>query len=537
VSAFLETAVFYQVYPQSFCDSNGDGVGDLPGLISKLDYIRSLGCNAIWLNPIFSSPFGDAGYDITDFCSVAPRYGTNDDLRRLLAEAHRRGMRVCLDLVAGHTSVEHPWFRDSALAERNRHSDWYVWMPPDERNDSAVPCPGDGSRKDKYLPNYYPFQPALNYGYAHPDPNKPWQRPVTDPACRAVREELRRIMEFWLERGVDGFRVDMASSLIRGDPDGEGIRALWRDYRSWFSEHYPEAVLISEWSHPAKAIPAGFDIDFMIHFGESAYIELVSPNAKIDGGTRIPSAFFERAGQGDIRAFLDSYLRNYEPTKAIGHIALPTANHDFPRPRWGRSEAEVRVLFAMLLTMPGVPFIYYGDEIGMRYVAGTPDREGGEVRCGSRTPMQWTGGRNAGFSTAAPDKLYLPIDPEENRPDVESQEKDPASLLNFTRALLELRREHPALANGSDFKPLYAESKTYPFVYLRTDGREKILVAVNPSDREYAIALAAMEGARVLLAQGAAGDDGRLVMKPVSFGIFAAAQGAEMAEACGAAGK
>jgi maltose alpha-D-glucosyltransferase/alpha-amylase len=377
--AWLQSAVFYQVYPQSFCDSDNDGTGDLIGLTSKLDYIQSIGCNAIWLNPIFESPFGDAGYDVADFRRVASRYGTNEDVRNLCQEAHKRGMKICLDLVAGHTSIQHPWFRRAMMKERNRFSDWYIWMPASEGAPNSFSVPGEAGvelRSEKYLANFFSFQPALNYGYFQPDPSKLWQLSILDPVCREVQGNLRAIMKFWLDLGVDGFRVDMASSLIRNDPYGEGIRWLWRGYKRWLNTNYPEAILISEWGSPAKSIPAGFDVDFLLHFGDPAYIDLVGPRNPPDGDSRNPDAFFERSGKGDITRFLDSYLANYGPTRTLGYISLPSGNHDFPRVTWGRTEDEVRVLFAMLFTMPGVPFLYYGDEIGMRFLPNTPEKEG-----------------------------------------------------------------------------------------------------------------------------------------------------------------
>lgn len=530
--AWLQDAVFYQIYPQSFYDSNGDGIGDLPGLIKKLDYIHSLGCNALWLNPIFVSPFGDAGYDVADFFKVAPRYGSNEDLVRLCREAHARKMHVCLDLVAGHSSIDHPWFQESAKAKSNKYSDWYLWVPPDEKVWNSHPAPvleGEKARSEHYVANFFPFQPALNYGYYKPDPAKKWQLPMDHPSCRAVQENLRQIMRFWLDLGVDGFRVDMASSLIRGDDTGEGIGALWQENRKWLDKNYPEAVLISEWSYPSRAIPAGFNIDFLIHFNEAAYKELVGPEyPPMEGGRRKKDVFFERAGKGDISKFVESYLANYKPTRKLGYISMPTANHDFPRPTWGRTQEEVRVMFAMLLTMPGVPFLYYGDEIGMKYLADSPNREGANgvdgrndgIRAGSRTPMQWTKGVNAGFSSADPSKLYLPVDAAADRPSVEAQEKDPNSMLNFTRSLLRLRRQHPALANGADFEVVYAEKEKYPFIYLRTDGDEKILVAVNPSNTECSVPLHNSDAAKPLIAQGTKIEDGILKMNGVSFGIF-----------------
>ncbi len=524
---WLQTAVFYQIYPQSYFDSNGDGIGDLPGITAKLDYILSVGCNAIWINPIYESPFGDAGYDVADFYMVASRYGTNEDFKNLCVEAHKRGMHVCLDLVAGHTSVLNPWFQQSALDWRNRYSNWYIWTPGAENVTGSQPYPGKDRRPERYLPNFFPFQPALNYGYARPDPKEPWQLPTTDPACIAVREELKRIMKFWLDLGADGFRVDLAASLIRNDPDHGAITALWRYYRAWLDLEYPDAVLISEWSDPAVAITAGFHIDSLLQFREP-YRILLGPESRLEGNARIPHAFFEREGGGDIKAFVDEYIRHYTKTKYLGYISIPTGNHDTPRPTWGRNEQDVRTIFAMLLTMPGVPFIYYGDEIGMKFLPEVPNKEGGTLgevqRCGSRTPMQWSKEKNAGFSTAPAEKLYLPIDPSELRPDVATEENDPASMLNFTRGLLKLRRDHPALANAADFQPLYVENNKYPFVYLRLAGTERIIVAINPAERACTVALGKvieLTQLRPLLVQGAAFQDGCLEMDPVSFGIFA----------------
>jgi maltose alpha-D-glucosyltransferase/alpha-amylase len=328
--------------------------------------------------------------------------------------------------------------------------------------------------------------------------------------------------------GADGFRVDLAASLIRNDPNHEGITALWGYYRSWLDREHPDAVLISEWSNPAIAVPAGFHIDFLLQMGEPAYALLLGPKSSVDGNGRIPPAFFEQAGHGNIEAFVENYLKHYRATKARGYISLPTSNHDMPRPIWGRDIAEVRTILAMLLTMPGVPCIYYGDEIGLRFLPNSPNKEGGLLdniqRCGSRTPMQWSDKKNAGFSTSREDQLYLPIDPSESRPDVATQEKDPASLLNFTRALLKLRREHPALGNAADFQPLYAKENQYPFVYLRTAKTERIIVAVNPAARDCTAQLGGtikFASVRPLLAHGAAFREDGLQMAPISFGIFA----------------
>ncbi|MEI6178806.1 MAG: alpha-amylase family glycosyl hydrolase [Verrucomicrobiota bacterium] len=486
--SWLAGAIFYEVYPQSFLDTNGDGIGDLPGVIAKLDYIRSIGCDAIWLNPCFESPFGDAGYDVSDYYKVAPRYGTNADLKRLFKEAHKRGMRVCLDLVAGHTSTEHPWFKESAKAQKNKLTNRYVWT--DSVWHPAGPglsmISGSSERDGNYVTNFFHFQPALNYGFAKPDPQKPWQLPVDHPDCLATREEMKRVMRYWLDAGADGFRVDMASSLVKGDADYSETMKLWADMRAVYDAEYPEAVLIAEWCDPVRAIPAGFHLDFLIHFNTPAYTSLFRSEPERDFFGMFPDmppSFFDRKGGGDIRVFLDHYLPQFRKTRKLGHISIPSGNHDIMRLAEGRTVEELKVAFAFLLTMPGVPYIYCGDEIGMRYVSGLLSKEGGYNRTGSRTPMQWSSGKNAGFSTAPPQKLYLPVDPARNRPTVEAQESDPASLLQLIRKLTDLRKKHPALGGEGDFKPLFAEPNKYPFIYKRTLGNATIVVALNPSDK------------------------------------------------------
>jgi glycosidase len=486
--AWLRTAAFYEIYPQSFQDSNGDGIGDIPGVIARLDYIRSLGCDAIWLNPCFESPFRDAGYDVSDFLRVASRYGTNADLERLFAEAHKRGIKVCLDLVAGHTSAAHPWFKSSARAERNEFTDRYIWTDSVWRSAPAglLQVNGYGERDGNYIANFFHFQPALNYGFAHPDPAQPWQLPVDHPACRANREEMKRIMRYWLDRGADGFRVDMAASLVKGDADFAATMALWHEIRAMYDAEYPEAVLIAEWSDPVRAILGGFHIDFLIHFNHPGYTTLFRAEPERDlfrFFEGLTGSFFDSSGRGDIRLFLDHYLPHLQATSEHGFISLPTGNHDIMRLAHERSTADLTVAFAFLLTMPGVPYIYAGDEIGQRYVKGLVSKEGGYNRTGSRTPMQWDDSPNAGFSTAAAAPLYLPLDPTPDRPTVAAQQDDPGSLLALVRRLLALRREIPALGNTGPFIPLFAETARYPFVYWRGYDDDGVIVAVNPADR------------------------------------------------------
>ena len=519
--AWLRTAVFYQIYPQSFADSNGDGIGDLPGLISKLPYLKSLGVTALWLNPIFESPFGDAGYDVADFRKVAARYGTNDDAIRLFQEAHKLGLKVVLDLVAGHTSDQHPWFQSAAADPNSPYRDYYVFTGNEPQKSMFGETMPRTPKGEHFVANFLPFQPALCYGYHQPDPSKPWQLTPEHPACLAVRAELRAIMKFWLDLGCDGFRVDMASSLIRGGEDSDALARLWQGFRAWFDRDYPEAVLVAEWSNPIQAITAGYHVDFMIHFGEPAYPHLIGSGNELRGKSRIPHVFFERSGEGDIRLFLDNYLKHYTATTGRGYISLPTGNHDFQRPRRGRDLAELRVLYAMLFTMPGVPFLYYGDEIGMRNIDGLPEKEGSMWRTGNRTPMQWENGApNLGFSTAPKKQLYLPVDPAKDAPTVSAQLADKTSLLHFTRALIALRKKHSALGNDGAFKPLYAEPGRYPFVYERSDATGRFAVVVNPGETVRSIDLPALQGAKLVLGEGVEFAGNRLVTAGVSFAIF-----------------
>jgi maltose alpha-D-glucosyltransferase/alpha-amylase len=483
---WLEKAVFYEIYPQSFLDTNGDGIGDLPGIIQKLDYIASLGVNGLWINPCFASPFGDAGYDVSDYYAVAPRYGSNADLEQLFLEAHQRGIRVLLDLVPGHTSIEHPWFKESCKPERNPYSDWFIW------SDSgwSAPLPnlnnvrGYADRDGAFYVNFFYMQPALNYGFATPDPQFPWQQSVDAPGPKAVRQEMKNVMKYWLDKGADGFRVDMAMSLVKNDPDKKATSAFWQEVREWLDAEYPEAAIVSEWSNPQQALLAGFHMDFYLHFGLTGSASLFRKQfaGAHQGGDRYGFSFFERQGHGNIRAFLDEFQVQYQNTRDYGFISFVSGNHDMhPRFSTNRDVDELEVGFLFLLTMPGVPFIYYGDEIGMRSVNGLHSKEGAFQRTSVRTPMQWDTSANAGFSAAASEKLYLPVDSSPDRPDVATQEPVPNSLLNRFRRLVALRKNHPVLGASGDFEAVYAEAGKYPFVYLRQFGKQKALVALNPS--------------------------------------------------------
>ena len=234
IPEWFRNAVLYEIYPQSFRDSDGDGIGDLAGIIEKLDYVKSLGVDAIWLNPCFDSPFQDAGYDVRDYRKVAARYGTAADLKKLFDEVHRRKMRLLLDLVPGHTSLEHPWFKAAVSREKTPFDDYYVFTDGKVKDLDGYPfITGYGERDGFYMINYFYSQPALNYGFSDPKPEHPRQLSAGDPRLKPLREEIRQVMKFYLDAGCDGFRVDLAFSLVKGrEKRDDALRELWLDYSS-----------------------------------------------------------------------------------------------------------------------------------------------------------------------------------------------------------------------------------------------------------------------------------------------------------------
>lgn len=483
---WLKDAVFYEIYPQSFYDTNGDGIGDLEGIIQKLDYIRDLGCNALWINPCFDSPFMDAGYDVRDYKKVAPRYGTNEDLIRLFRLAHDAGIRVLLDLVPGHTSDEHPWFLESCKAEPNAYSGRYVWTGHAFEGIAGHPyISGMKERAGSYMLNFFASQPALNYGWL--DRTEPWMSAVDSPEAVATREAMKDIMRFWLDRGCDGFRVDMADSLVKNDDlEKHATAAIWRDVRGMLDREYPHAALVSEWSNPGQAIClGGFHMDFYLDHHYNGYNTLLR-DYETPGGDR---SYFKKDSGGEISRFLDDYLPKYEASREKGYISMFTCNHDTPRPARTLTPDELKLAYAFILTMPGVPFVYYGDEIGMRFLD-VKTKEGGYQRTGSRTPMQWDGSANHGFSSAGADRIYLPTDLSPDAPTVENQMSEQSSLLNETRRLIGLRHRYPDLQADGSFRVLYAGGADEPFFY----ERGSLILAVNPSSRPFTLDHEALSG-------------------------------------------
>ena len=505
---WLKNAVFYEIYPQSFCDSNGDGIGDINGIISKLDYINDLGCNALWINPCYDSPFKDAGYDVRDYKKVAPRYGTNEDLYRLFDEAHKKGIHVLLDLVPGHTSEEHAWFRESQKAERNEYSDRYIWTDFWLHGAAGMPyIGGESERNACYVLNFFKCQPALNYGFLHP--TESWQFSMNHPVALQTREAIKDVMRFWLSHGCDGFRVDMANSLVKGDDEKKsGTSMIWRDVRRMLDLEFPDAAMVSEWSNPKQALRAGFDMDFYLNYGGiNGYCTLMRDYYDNEHD----ASYFRKDAGGNINRFLGQYLDWYEDTKELGYISLLTCNHDTTRARANLEPDELKLAYAFIFTMPGVPFLYYGDEIGMRFLD-VPTKEGGYTRTGSRTPMQWNHEKNLGFSTADPDKIYLPVDSAEDAPTVADQMADPDSLLNTVKTVLALRQREEDLQADAEFSVVCSEPGK-PFVYRRGH----LLLAVNPTGKE--LSLEIPSGKRMNIFRIGQGEfhHGKLTMGPQSF--------------------
>ena len=528
---WLADAVIYEIYPQSFADSDGDGIGDLRGVIDRLDHVASLGVDAIWFNPCFESPFVDAGYDVSDYLRVAPRYGTNDDLVELVERAGERGIKVILDLVVGHTSIEHPWFQaELAASGPSPEGDRYIWRSDPPHGGWGRDVPGTpawvespGPRPGWYLKNFYDEQPALNFGWVRTDPDQPWRDPVDAPGPLRNRRALREIIDFWLSKGVAGFRVDMAFSLVKDEGFVEGWEAsteIWRELRTWLDTAYPDAVLIPEGEEPRTGNSLAFDADFalVIHAAHASLFDDHSAGLLPWHEPRAP--FFAAAGDGSMDLFLDLW-RSWREVDPGRPVILATADHDYNRLRCGRRTPEqLGAALTFLLTWGTVPSLYYGDEIGMRYLPGLPNVEGAICnpaynRAGCRTPMQWDDSPNAGFSSAPPEALYLPVDPEPDRPTVAAQDGVPGSTLELVRELIALRRKNPALQGHAPTRVLHAH---YPLVWMRGEDH---LVVVNPRRDPASQAVPEVVGMTQVFGTGCRVVDGVIEVDGFGYGIFA----------------
>lgn len=485
-------AVFYEIYPRSFKDSNGDGIGDLNGITSKLDYLAELGVDAIWITPFYPSPQVDFGYDVSDYEEVDPQFGTLRDFERLIREAHQRHIRVVIDFVLNHTSDQHPFFAESRSSRTNLKRDWYIWRdpapdggPPNNWSSSFGPVAWtlDERTGQYYYHYFYPQQPDLN-----------WRNPEVE---RRMFETVR----FWLRRGADGFRLDAVNYLfedpaLRDNPvlpelrpgsatehlqekkynrDLDDIHPVMRRLRQFSDQINPQSVLIGE------AYVPKWDV-LMKYYGTN------------DNELHLPFNFFlvmERVRTKLDAAAFRSVIDESERALRGRWTTYVLSNHDIPRAYDrlgdGRHNDEIaRLLATMLLTLRCSPFLYYGEEIGMqttepRTVEEVRDPVGrrywpaNKGRDGERTPMQWDASAGAGFTTGAP---WLPIPPSARERNVAVESGDPTSLLNFYRRLIQLRRRSPALLDG-DYASIGADP--HIFAYRRRARGQTIIVALNMS--------------------------------------------------------
>jgi alpha-glucosidase len=496
--------VLYQVYPRSFADSDGDGVGDLRGVLERLDYLEWLGVDAIWLNPITPSPNADWGYDVSNYTGVEPELGTLADVDELIAEATRRGIRILLDLVPNHTSDRHPWFRDSRSSRTAAHRDWYVWADP--KPDGSPPnnwlsvfggpaWSFDDGTGQSYLHNFLPEQPDLNW----------WND--------GVRDAFDDILRFWFDRGVAGFRIDVAHGIVKDralrdnvpvtEDDDPRVRALGQ--RQVYNMHRPEVHdVLRRW----RAIADGYDPERIL-VGETWAVDLDALPAYYGTDDELHLAFnFAFATDGMHAGSLRGVVERTESLLAgHGWPVWTASNHDIGRlaTRWcGGDERKIRAALLMLLTLRGTPFLYAGDELGLpdavlerrqlRDPVGIRHWPTNPGRDACRTPMPWTAAGGAGFTVPGVEP-WLPIVQPAGGP-VERQRRDPSSILSMTRSLIALRRTHADLARGA-----YATiaSPTGTWAYRRGEG---IVVAVSLGDDGCAVrangtVLAATAPARV----------------------------------------
>ena len=496
--SWWQSGVLYQIYPRSFQDANGDGVGDLSGIIARLFYLRDLGVDALWLSPVFPSPMADFGYDICDYTGIDPLFGNLDDFDALIAAAHGHGLKVILDLVPNHTSERHPWFTESRSSKDNPKRDWYIWRDP--RSDGGPPTNwlsefgGSAWQFDRLTGQYY------YHAFLREQPDLNWRNPE-------VRHAVHDLMRFWLRRGVDGFRVDVMWHLIKDDlfrdnphnPDFiAGSQQLYEELLPLYSTDRPEV----------HEVVAGMR-RVVEEFGDRVLIgEIYLPPKKLVAyyghdlkGAHLPFNFSLISTQWMAGA-VSNLIEEYEAALPAG--AWPNwvlGNHDRPRIASRVGDDQARVAAMLLLTLRGTPTLYYGDEIGMQQVAIAPDQVrdpweknlpgNGLGRDGCRTPMQWDSTPHAGFSKNAP---WLPLGENFVSQNVEVEESDPSSMLALYRALIELRRARPELAVG-DYTRLTLTGDL--LIFQRQHQRQRLLIALNFGSE--AISVEAIASGRLLL--------------------------------------
>ena len=480
VGRWWERGVIYQIYPRSFQDSDDDGIGDLAGIEARLDYIAQLGADAIWLSPIFPSPMADFGYDVADYCGIEPVFGDLAAFDKLLAAVHARGLKLLLDFVPNHSSDRHPWFVESRASRDNPKRDWYIWRDP---------AP-DGGPPNNWISDFggsaWQWDVATSQYYLHAflkeQPDLNWRNP-------ALREAMMAVLRFWLDRGVDGFRIDVLWHIVKAvDFPDNPVNADWVPGRN---ERDRLIQLHSTDQPEAHAISAEFRA-LADRYGDRVLIgEIFLPNARHARwfGTRerpqVHLPFnFQLIENGWDAVVLRRLIADYEASlPAHGWPNWVIGSHDAPRIAARIGEAQARVAAMLLLTLRGTPTIYQGDEIGIGEVVIPPDRVRdprelrqpgiGIGRDSSRTPMPWDSSTFAGFSTVEP---WLPLNSDWPTRNVAAQERDPGSLLRLYRELLALRRSHSALSIGSF---ALIDAKPDVLAYERRCGSDRLLVALN----------------------------------------------------------
>jgi alpha-glucosidase len=481
--SWWQHGVIYQIYPRSFMDGNGDGNGDLPGMLRQLDYLQWLGLDAIWISPIFPSPMADFGYDISNYTDISPLFGTLADFEQLVAEAHRRDLKVILDYVPNHTSEQHPWFLESRASRHNPRRDWYIWRDP--ARDGGPPnnwrsvFGGSAWEWDTRTSQYY------YHAYLKEQPDLNWRN-------LEVQAALLDVLRFWLDRGVDGFRVDALRQLVKDDqwrdnPPNPAYHPNQGPYHSLLPVYTTDRPEVHEMIAHMRRVTDAYDERLLI--GELYLpIERLVTYYGVDGsGVHLPFNFHLilipwEAQQ--IAALIAAYEAALPPG---GWPNWVLGNHDQHRLVSRIGIAQARVAAVLLLTLRGTPTLYYGDEIGMQDATIPPalvqdpwekNVPGlGLGRDPERTPMQWESSPNAGFTTGTP---WLPIAADYQTVNVSVQREDPASMLTLYRRLIALRRTTPALAVGSY---VGLEPRGNVLAYVREHAGQRVLVVLNLSSQ------------------------------------------------------
>ena len=471
--------ILYQIYPRSFKDSNDDGIGDLPGILQKLDYLQELGIKGVWISPFYPSPMADFGYDVSDYIGVHPMFGTIEDFDNLLKEIHNRDMKLILDFVPNHTSNEHPWFQESIKSRDDPKREWYIWKDPGPDggppNNWGAAFGGSGWEYDDSTGQYY------YHAFLKEQPDLNWRNPE-------VQEAMFNAMRFWLDKGVDGFRVDVMWHMIKDDqfrdnpinPDYTEDKSPYDKYIQAYNTDQPE---VHEIVKKMRNVMDEYDERVMIGEIYLPIDKLVTYYGEDNEGTHLPFNFLLVVLPWDARK-IEAAVNEYEGSlPPDGWPNWVLGNHDNSRMATRVGKEQARIAAMLLLTLRGTPTMYYGDEIGMEDVEISADEVmdpqeknipgKGLGRDPERTPMQWDDSPNAGFSSAKP---WLPIMENYQKINVANELENDNSTLNFYKKLIKLRNNEPALQVGN-FIPVPSEENIFSFI--REYAGKKFLIALN----------------------------------------------------------